>query len=132
VIRGAAAAIAVLGVALVAAGGCAKNDSPNPTSPATAAPPSSQAPVSRGLRPIALPDLSRVEPSVREQVQERDAAIDALGTRTGVTDGERAEAYGGLAMLLHAGEFYEAAEPAYLNAEDLAPGTRAAASRTRR
>ena len=121
-IRGAAAAIAVLGVALVAAGGCAKNDSPNPTSPATAAPPSSQAPVSRGLRPIALPDLSRVEPSVREQVQERDAAIDALGTRTGVTDGERAEAYGGLAMLLHAGEFYEAAEPAYLNAEDLAPG----------
>lgn len=95
------AAIAVLSAALAAAAACSKAGPEE--------------------RPVALPDLSRVEPSVREQGKALYAALQAMRTKPGVPPAERGQAYGTLAMLLHAGEYYEAAEPAYLNAEDLAP-----------
>jgi tetratricopeptide (TPR) repeat protein len=72
-------------------------------------------------RPVALPDLSRVEPSVRNQGQQLFEALQAMRNKPGVPAAEKGEAYGKLAMLLHAGEYYEAAEPAYLNAQDLTP-----------
>lgn len=72
-------------------------------------------------RPVALPDLSRVEPSVRNQGQQLFDALQAMRNKPGVSAADKGEAYGKLAMLLHAGEYYEAAEPAYLNAQDLTP-----------
>ena len=72
-------------------------------------------------RPVALPDLSRVEPSVRNQGKQLFDALQAMRSTPGAPAADKGEAYGKLAMLLHAGEYYEAAEPAYLNAQDLAP-----------
>src|SRR5690349_4893793 len=72
-------------------------------------------------RPVALPDLSRVEPSVRNQGQQLFDALQAMRNKPGVPAADKGEAYGKLAMLLHAGEYYEAAEPAYLNAQSLTP-----------
>ena len=70
---------------------------------------------------MTLPDLSRVEPAVQEQAKERYAALQEMLAKPGATPADKGQAYGNLAMLLHAGEYYEAAEPAYLNAADLAP-----------
>lgn len=68
-----------------------------------------------------LPDLTRMDASVQEQLRERDAELRATLARPGATNTEKATAFGGVAVLLHAAEYYEAAEPAYLNAQDLAP-----------
>ena len=57
----------------------------------------------------------------RQQLSDRHAALQATLARPGATNVEKADAFGGVAMLLHAAEYYEAAEPAYLNAQDLAP-----------
>jgi len=99
--HGRAAAIAVLSAALAAAAACSKAGPEE--------------------RPVTLPDLSRVEPSVQKQGKEIYAALQEMRTKPGVPPAEKGQAYGTLAMLLHAGEYYEAAEPAYLNAEDLTP-----------
>lgn len=72
-------------------------------------------------RAVVLPDLTRVDESVRAQMRERETTLQAVLARPGATDAEKAAAFGGVAVLLHASEFYEAAEPAYLNAQDLAP-----------
>jgi tetratricopeptide (TPR) repeat protein len=69
---------------------------------------------------VTLPDLSRVDSSVQEQLRERDKALKEVLARPGATDAEKAAAFGGLAVLLHAAEYFEAAEPAYLNAQALA------------
>jgi len=102
-VRSARAAVAVLSAALAVAAACSK-----PAGPAE--------------RPVSLPDLSRVEPSVQKQGKELYDALQALRTKADAPAAEKGDAYGKLAMLLHAGEYYEAAEPAYLNAKDLAPG----------
>jgi tetratricopeptide (TPR) repeat protein len=94
--------IAMLGAALALAAACAKSSGPVE-------------------RPVELPDLARVEPTVREQAKQRYDALQTLRNRPGAPAAEKGQAYGMLAMLLHAGEYYEAAEPAYLNAEELAP-----------
>jgi tetratricopeptide (TPR) repeat protein len=70
---------------------------------------------------VTLPDLASVDASVREQMREREAALEETLARPGATNVEKAAAFGGVAVLLHAAEYYEAAEPAYLNAQDLAP-----------
>ena len=72
------------------------------------------------LRPVALPELSRSDESVREQLRQQHAAVLAR-QHAGAAASERADAYGRLGMLLHAAEYFEAAEPAYLNAQALAP-----------
>jgi tetratricopeptide (TPR) repeat protein len=115
------AAIAGLLLTLAAAGACSKAGSQSATgSSERAAVPATQPPAA-GARPVTLPDLSRVEPTVQEQAKERYAELQKLLATPGAAAGEKGEAYGNLAMLLHAGEYYEAAEPAYLNAADLAP-----------
>jgi len=73
------------------------------------------------LRDVTLPDLSRMDPPVQEQVRQRYATLRETLERSGATPAERAAAYGNVAMVLQAGEYYDAAEPAYLNAQDLAP-----------
>jgi len=82
-----------------------------------------QAPAAVAPREVTLPDLSSMDQVVRAQVQQRyDEMRAARGA--GTPTAARAGAYGALGMALHAGEYYAAAEPAYLNAGDLAPRDR--------
>jgi tetratricopeptide (TPR) repeat protein len=62
-----------------------------------------------------------MDPSVQEQVKRRYQSLLETLRRPGADDGERGEAYGGMGMVLQASEHYEAAEPAYLNAQMLMP-----------
>jgi tetratricopeptide (TPR) repeat protein len=70
---------------------------------------------------VSLPDLSRTDPNVQAQVRKRYAELTNTLARTGATDAERGMAYGRMAVLLHAAEYYEAATPMYLNAQALMP-----------
>ena len=76
----------------------------------------------QALRPVTLPDLSRVSPSVRQQLTEQYAALTAAIEKTTVPDAELGAAYGEMGKLLMAAEFPAEAEPLYLNAQALAPG----------
>jgi tetratricopeptide (TPR) repeat protein len=108
------AALVALTALAAACGGASSTSSPvNGAAPA--------APSATGLRAVTLPDLSRVDDSVKEQVRERDAALKETLARPGASSQEKAAAFGAMAVLLHAAEYYEAAEPAYLNAQELAP-----------
>ena len=95
-------------VCLLVAIGVACRSSPS-TPPATA------------LLEVTLPDLSRMDAPVQQDVRERFAAMRQTIARPGATDAERGQAYGGVGMVLHAGEYFDAAEPAYLNAQRLMP-----------
>jgi len=110
-------------LALTLAAGCSKG-TPAPAAAPAGGPPAASvqasSPAAPGSRPVALPDLARVDKTVQDQLKERYAALQETLQRPGATDADKGLAYGNLAMLLHAGEYYEAAEPAYLNAEDLA------------
>jgi tetratricopeptide (TPR) repeat protein len=76
-------------------------------------------PPAEKLHPIVLPDLSRSDDSVQVQLRDGYAAAVA-GERSGARAADRAAAYGHLGMLLQAGEYFDAAEPALLNAQALA------------
>jgi tetratricopeptide (TPR) repeat protein len=88
---------------------CAACSSSPSTSPA-------QAPLE-----VTLPDLSRMDPPVQRQIRDRFDAMRQTIARQGATDMERGQAYGGMGMVLQASEYYDAAEPAYLNAQTLMP-----------
>jgi tetratricopeptide (TPR) repeat protein len=115
---GGRAAIGLFLLAGALAGACSKGAGTAPPASGASPAPAAQSP---GTRPVTLPDLSRVEATVQEQVKERYAAVQQLLKNPAAPAADKGQAYGSLAMLLHAGEYYEAAEPAYLNAEDLAP-----------
>lgn len=73
------------------------------------------------IREVTLPDLSRMDATVQKQITERYNAALELRSK-GAADGDLSTAYGLYGMVLQAAEYYDAAEPAYLNAQDLAPG----------
>jgi tetratricopeptide (TPR) repeat protein len=73
------------------------------------------------LKPVTLPDLSRTEPSVQQQVQEAYAALTAKSQASGTGAAVLANAYGEMGKLLMAAEYLEAAESSLLNAQTLAP-----------
>jgi tetratricopeptide (TPR) repeat protein len=83
------------------------------SSPST---PRAQAPLE-----VTLPDLSRMDPPVQQQIRDRFDAMRQTIARQGATDMERGQAYGGMGMVLQASEYFDAAEPAYLNAQTLMP-----------
>lgn len=69
---------------------------------------------------MRLPDLARMDPPVQVQVTQRYAALTEK-KKAGASGDDLGSAYGDYAILLQAAEYYEAAEPAYLNAQDLMP-----------
>ena len=73
------------------------------------------------LLPVALPDLSRVDVAVQAQARERYATLTRTIANRDTPIPDLARAYGDFGMLLQAAEYYEAAEPCYLNAQALAP-----------
>jgi Tetratricopeptide repeat len=78
-------------------------------------------PLTPTMREVTLPDLSRMDPSVQAQVRQQHQSMLETIKKPGITDEERGKAYGTIGMVLQAGEYYEAAEPAYLNAQGLMP-----------
>jgi protein O-GlcNAc transferase len=82
--------------------------------------PAKTAPGKATLRPVSVPELSRMEPPVQAQMREAYASlmkkIDAKTTPAA----EMAAAYGAMGNLLLAAEYLDAAEPCYLNAQALA------------
>ena len=62
---------------------------------------------------VTLPDLSRMDPSVQEQVKQGYQSMLETVKKPGASAEERGRAYGSIGMLLQAGEYYDAAEPAY-------------------
>lgn len=91
------------GVALVGCRGARSSDIPAPV-----------------LAPVTLPELSSAEEGVRTQAQQK---YDALRKTidSGASGEALATAYGEFAMFLQAGEYFDAAEPAYRNAQSLSP-----------
>jgi tetratricopeptide (TPR) repeat protein len=94
------------------AGAC--SNAPSPTgAPArgTAAP---------SLQAVALPDLAAADEGVREQAKAAYATL-LQAMQSGAGDNELGNAYGRLAMFLHAAEYFDAALPGYQNAAALQP-----------
>jgi tetratricopeptide (TPR) repeat protein len=73
------------------------------------------------LHVIARPDLSEMEPQVREQFRESLQALDEILTNKGVSDAELAEVFGGTGQLFMLYDFVDSAEQCFLNAVALAP-----------
>jgi tetratricopeptide (TPR) repeat protein len=75
----------------------------------------------RNLQPVALPDLSRLDASVQTQVRQRyDRLTQTMRDRSAPVEA-LAAAYGEFGMVLQAAEYFDAAEPPYLNAQTLSP-----------
>lgn len=73
------------------------------------------------LPPVSLPDLSRMEPTVQQQLKAQYATLAALTARADAPRGELAAAYGTMGTLLFAAGQPDAAEACYLHAQALAP-----------
>lgn len=99
-----------IGVLLVLVAACGSS---KPSASTSAASPAAS-------REVILPDLARMDPPVQAQVKQRYATL-MEKKKAGASGDELGKAYGEYAMLLQAAEYYEAAEPAYLNAQDLMP-----------
>ena len=75
----------------------------------------------RQLLETPLPDLSKQDASVRSQIEGRHASLAAVVANSRSSDAQLASAFGEYGMLLQAAEYFDAAKPAYLNAQTLAP-----------
>ena len=73
------------------------------------------------LLEVTLPDLSRTDAHVQQQVRERFDAMQQTVARRDATDAERGQAFGDMGKILQASEYFDAAKPAYLNAQMLMP-----------
>jgi tetratricopeptide (TPR) repeat protein len=89
-------------------------------STSSSTPTSSSAPSPTAPRDVTLPDLARMDPPVQAQITQRHATL-MEKRKAGASGDELGAAYGEYGMLLQAAEYFEAAEPAYLNAQDLMP-----------
>jgi tetratricopeptide (TPR) repeat protein len=122
-----AGAGAVAGFCAVLAGACHPSDR---TQPASSADISSadistlKPPEGRGLRPVALPDLSHMNEPARTQMQSRYSSLRSRISDSGATPEELATSYGEMGKLLMAATYFDAAESCYLNAQALAPADR--------
>lgn len=74
-----------------------------------------------GLRPVALPDLSRMGESVQRQMSTEASSLRAGLAQRGRPAADLSAEYGRMGTLLMASEQLDAAEPSYLNAQTLAP-----------
>jgi tetratricopeptide (TPR) repeat protein len=77
-------------------------------------------PAAKTRRDVTHPDVSKMSAPVREQMRARFDALDAK-VRASAGDAELAAAYGAVGELLLAARYLDDAEPALLNARDLAP-----------
>ena len=110
-----AARVAVLAAVLAIALGCrGEHGSPAP-------PIAGSSPASPAVAGVALPDLSRIEPPVQEQLRKSFATLTEKREEARTPASELADAYGELGKLLLAAKLVDLAEPCFLNAQALAP-----------
>jgi tetratricopeptide (TPR) repeat protein len=95
---------------------CACTSDPNK---ASAPPPAAVS--ESNLPPVALPDLSRMEKAVQQQMSEQYRSLMSKAENHRTAPLELGQAYGDMGNLLQAAEYPEAAEACYLHAEALAP-----------
>lgn len=105
--------MALASVLVTLTGGCARRDEPAPSVSTSGS--------LQSAAPVALPDVSRQEPSVQAQVRERHAALMAKREDKTTPPAELGAAYGELGLILMASEFYQAAASCYLTAQALVP-----------
>src|SRR5205823_5305201 len=113
-VRTALAAASVLATLSSAALGVSCVSTNNASAPSA----DKSAPTSPGrpaLRRISLPDLSRMEKSVQQQMRESDAALRVKIENPETQTVELGNAYGAMGKLLMAAEYFDAAESSYLN-----------------
>jgi len=114
-----AGVVALTMVPVILAGGCARHDEP-----AQSVSGSGSGSRSSGVaqaRPLVLPDLSRLAPSVQAQIRERHSALIAKLADPSAPPVDLAASYGELGLLLLAAEYYEAAAVCYVSAQSLRP-----------
>jgi tetratricopeptide (TPR) repeat protein len=80
-----------------------------------------QAALAQSRPTVPLPPLETLESPVAEQLRQARRGLDEIATKPGVRAKDLADAYGSLARLYHAYQFFDVAEAAYLNAASLAP-----------
>lgn len=73
------------------------------------------------LRPVSLPDLSKMGGSVQAQIREAHASLIKATENRKAAPAALADAHGALGRLLMAADLDDAAEPCLLNAQTLAP-----------
>jgi tetratricopeptide (TPR) repeat protein len=88
-------------------------------SPAT--PPAQRATTRPALKPVALPDLSNAAESAQTQIRARYASLEAAIGKPDIPSQELASAYGDMAKLFLAAEYFDAAEACLENAHSLSP-----------
>jgi tetratricopeptide (TPR) repeat protein len=110
-------AILVGAIASASLGDACGPRSSSKTSSATVVNPPNRA----GLQPVAVPDFSSMETTVRDQLRARYASLTEEIEHDGTSDDQLAAAYGELGKLLMAASYLDAAEAAYVNAQTLAP-----------
>ena len=75
----------------------------------------------RSLRPVSLPDLSRMSESVRQQIRDEYSALTLTIEAPRAPAADLGNAYGRMGNLFTAARYFDAAESCYLNALALAP-----------
>lgn len=106
----------------VAAGGCGRADERD--SAARSSDPAARTFTVRdkgALRPVSLPDLSRMSESVRQQLSDGHAALMQKIEDPRTPPVDLGNAYGEMGKLFMAAQYFDAAESCYLNAHALAP-----------
>src|SRR3984893_14939695 len=115
--------IALCGVAVQTSGCGPKSEPIPPASPAqtrsTATPADRQA-----MRTVSLPDLSRMERPVQEQMHEAYSSLLSKRENPATPAIDLGHAYGELGNLLLAAEYLDAAEACYADAQALDPAER--------
>jgi tetratricopeptide (TPR) repeat protein len=102
---------------LLAVGAC----SPSQDRPSSSTPSSTGRTQRPSLRPVSLPDLASTGESARAQIRERYESLRQKIDNTEIPALELATAYGDLGKVLAAAEYFDAAEPCFLNAQALQP-----------
>jgi len=115
--------VTMLAVATVTSAACSRTGSGAPERGSRATD-STAAPSASVLAPVTLPDLSRVAPSVKEQMEQAYAGLTASTGRAGTPSADVATAYGEMGKLFLATEFGQAAELCFQHAASLAPADR--------
>jgi tetratricopeptide (TPR) repeat protein len=107
---------ALMCIGSVLAGACTSPDD----GPANLATAGLSGPSGAALWPVDLPDLSEMEVSVRQQLESGVAALQSRRNAPNATPSEVGAAYGELATLLLAANYFDVAEAAFRNAQTLA------------
>jgi tetratricopeptide (TPR) repeat protein len=110
----------VLVTMVVAFAACSSQDAPPPAAGSSNSA-ATTPPDRRTLPAVTLPDLSRTSASVQQQLKSAYALLTTAIQTPTTTDIDLASAYGTMGKLFMAAEFFEQAEPCFLDAQHLSP-----------